>query len=114
MRTKEEAYDYRYFPEPDIPALEPDPAWIEEIRSTIPELPRARRERYVGEYALPREVAQVLVANQASAALFDGAVDGGADPATAANWVTQDVAALRNAADGRWISGRNTSLTWSG
>ena len=98
MRSKEEAFDYRYFHEPDIPALEPDPAWIEEIRSTIPELPRARRERYVREFALPPEVAQVLVANQASAALFDGAVDGGADPGIAANWVTQDVAALRNAA----------------
>ena len=98
MRSKEEAFDYRYFPEPDIPALEPDPAWVEEIRSTIPELPRARRERYIREYGLPPEVAQVLVANQSSVELFDGAVDGGADPGMAANWVTQDVAALRNAA----------------
>ena len=48
MRSKEEAFDYRYFPEPDIPAMEPDPAWIDEIRATIPELPRARRDRYVG------------------------------------------------------------------
>ena len=47
MRSKEEAFDYRYFPEPDIPALEPDEAWIEEIRRSLPELPRARRTRYV-------------------------------------------------------------------
>ena len=49
MRSKEEAFDYRYFPEPDIPAMEPDPAWVDEIRATIPELPRARRDRYVDE-----------------------------------------------------------------
>ena len=45
MRSKEEAFDYRYFPEPDIPPLEPDPAWVDEIRATLPELPRARRGR---------------------------------------------------------------------
>ena len=49
MRSKEEAFDYRYFPEPDIPALEPDDPWVEEIRATIPELPRTRRARYVDD-----------------------------------------------------------------
>jgi len=96
MRSKEEAFDYRYFPEPDIPAMEPDPSWVQDIGSTIRELPRARRARYVDAYALSPEVARVLVANQASVALFDGAVAGGADPAAAATWVTQDVAAIRN------------------
>ena len=98
MRSKEEAFDYRYFPEPDIPALEPDAAWIDEIRASLPELPRARRERYATELGLKPEVARVLVADRGSTALFEGALAAGADPVPAANWVTQDVAALRNAA----------------
>jgi aspartyl-tRNA(Asn)/glutamyl-tRNA(Gln) amidotransferase subunit B len=53
MRSKEEAFDYRYFPEPDIPPLEPSPAWIDEIRASLPELPRTRRERLKGELSLP-------------------------------------------------------------
>ena len=64
MRSKEEAFDYRYFPEPDIPALEPDEAWIEEIRRGLPELPRARRARYVDVLGLKPEVARVLVADR--------------------------------------------------
>ena len=98
MRSKEEAFDYRYFPEPDIPAMEPDPAWVEEIRATIPELPRARRDRYVDSFGLRPEVARVLVADRGATVFFEGAVALGADAGAAANWVTQDVAALRNAA----------------
>ncbi len=98
MRSKEEAFDYRYFPEPDIPALEPDPTWIEDIRASLPELPRARRDRYVGALGLKPEVARVLVADRGATALFEGAVALDAEPGPAANWVTQDVAALRNAA----------------
>ncbi len=98
MRSKEEAFDYRYFPEPDIPALEPDVAWIEEIRASLPELPRARRDRYVAELGLKPDVARVLVADAGSVALFEGALVAGADAVPAATWVTQDVAALRNAA----------------
>jgi aspartyl-tRNA(Asn)/glutamyl-tRNA(Gln) amidotransferase subunit B len=101
MRSKEEAFDYRYFPEPDIPALEPGGAWIEEIHASLPELPRARRERYVRDLGLKPEVARVLVADRAATALFEEAVAAGADPAPAANWVTQDVAALRKAGDGK-------------
>jgi aspartyl-tRNA(Asn)/glutamyl-tRNA(Gln) amidotransferase subunit B len=100
MRSKEEAFDYRYFPEPDIPAMEPDPAWIEEIQATLPELPRARRSRYERSFGLRPEVARVLVADRFAVALFEGATAAGADPGAAANWITQDVAALRNAADG--------------
>jgi aspartyl-tRNA(Asn)/glutamyl-tRNA(Gln) amidotransferase subunit B len=96
MRTKEEAFDYRYFPEPDIPALEPDPAWIEEIRATLPELPRARRARYEEDLGLKPETARVLVANRAGVELFEAVVAGGADPDKAANWITQDLAALVN------------------
>jgi aspartyl-tRNA(Asn)/glutamyl-tRNA(Gln) amidotransferase subunit B len=98
MRSKEEAFDYRYFPEPDIPAMEPERDWIDEIHGDLPELPRARRGRYVGELGLKQEVARVLVGDRRAVALFEGAVSVGADPVPAANWVTQDVAALRNAA----------------
>jgi aspartyl-tRNA(Asn)/glutamyl-tRNA(Gln) amidotransferase subunit B len=98
MRSKEEAFDYRYFPEPDIPAMEPDRAWVEEIRTTIPELPRARRDRYVDQFGLKPGVARVLVADRGAMVFFEGAVALGADAGAAANWVTQDVAALRNAA----------------
>jgi aspartyl-tRNA(Asn)/glutamyl-tRNA(Gln) amidotransferase subunit B len=98
MRSKEEAFDYRYFPEPDIPAMEPDTAWVDEIRATIPELPRARRDRYVDSFGLKPEVARVLVADRGATVFFEGAVALGADAGAAANWVTQDVAALRNAA----------------
>jgi aspartyl-tRNA(Asn)/glutamyl-tRNA(Gln) amidotransferase subunit B len=96
MRSKEEAFDYRYFPEPDIPPLEPSEAWIEEIRASLPELPRARRERYVAELGLRPEVARVVVADRASCELFEGTVALGARAGAAANWVTQDLAALVN------------------
>jgi aspartyl-tRNA(Asn)/glutamyl-tRNA(Gln) amidotransferase subunit B len=99
MRSKEEAFDYRYFPEPDIPALEPDEAWIEGIRASLPELPRARRTRYVEELGLKAEVARVLVADRAATALFEETVALGAEPAASANWITQDLAGLRNEAD---------------
>ena len=98
MRSKEEAFDYRYFPEPDIPPLDPDPAWIEELRAVLPELPRARRERYVREFDLKPVVADVLVGDRASSALFEETLSIGADPRLAANWITQDLAGLRNKA----------------
>jgi aspartyl-tRNA(Asn)/glutamyl-tRNA(Gln) amidotransferase subunit B len=96
MRSKEEAFDYRYFPEPDIPALEPDVAWVDEIRASLPELPAARRARYE-TLGLRPDVAHVLVDNRVSFEMFDRAVDLGAEPVAAASWIVQDVAALRNA-----------------
>jgi aspartyl-tRNA(Asn)/glutamyl-tRNA(Gln) amidotransferase subunit B len=98
MRSKEEAFDYRYFPEPDIPALEPDESWIEEIRRSLPELPRARRTRYVDALGLKPDVARVLVADREATVLFEGTVALGAEPAASANWITQDLAGLRKEA----------------
>jgi len=98
MRSKEEAFDYRYFPEPDIPPLDPDPAWVQELRAALPELPRARRERYVREFDLKPVVADVLVGDRASTAMFEETLAVGADPRLAANWITQDLAGLRNKA----------------
>jgi aspartyl-tRNA(Asn)/glutamyl-tRNA(Gln) amidotransferase subunit B len=99
MRSKEEAFDYRYFPEPDIPPVEPDPAWIEELRARLPELPRARRRRYVEELGLKPEVARVLVASRDHTALFEETVALGAPPDRAANWITQDLAGLQRDAE---------------
>ena len=99
MRSKEEAFDYRYFPEPDIPALEPSPEWIEEIRATLPELPRARSARYQTQHGLRAEVAGVLVADRASTELFERTVALGAPAPAAANWITQDLAGLQNKAE---------------
>jgi aspartyl-tRNA(Asn)/glutamyl-tRNA(Gln) amidotransferase subunit B len=96
MRSKEEAFDYRYFPEPDIPAIEPSAEFIEELRAALPELPRARRERYVAEHGLKPEVARVLVGDRTASALFDETVALGADPVATANWITQDLAGLAN------------------
>ena len=98
MRSKEEAFDYRYFPEPDIPALEPEDAWIDEIRATLPELPQARNDRYVRDLGLKPEVARVLVGDRAATVLFEEAVALGAEPAASANWITQDLAGLVNEA----------------
>jgi aspartyl-tRNA(Asn)/glutamyl-tRNA(Gln) amidotransferase subunit B len=96
MRSKEEAFDYRYFPEPDIPAIEPSAEWIGELRAALPELPRARRERLVAEHGLKPEVVRVLVADRGASELFDRTVALGADPGAAANWITQDLAGLAN------------------
>ena len=96
MRSKEEAFDYRYFPEPDIPPLEPDPAWIEEIRASLPELPRARRDRYMSELGLKPDVARVLVGDRVSTALFEQTIALGAPARDSANWITQDLAGLLN------------------
>ena len=98
MRSKEEAFDYRYFPEPDIPMIEPDTAWVAEIRSTLPELPRARRARYVDRLGLRAEVVRVLVGNPSSTELFERTIALGAPAEKAANWITQDLAALMNEA----------------
>jgi aspartyl-tRNA(Asn)/glutamyl-tRNA(Gln) amidotransferase subunit B len=96
MRSKEEAFDYRYFPEPDLPPLEPDRAWIDRLRSELPELPAARRSRYESTLDLRSETARVLAASPQLADFFDAVVDLGAGPVAAANQVTQDLAALLN------------------
>jgi aspartyl-tRNA(Asn)/glutamyl-tRNA(Gln) amidotransferase subunit B len=100
MRSKEEAFDYRYFPEPDIPALEPADDWVAEIGGALPELPAARRARYERDLGLKPEVARVLVGDRSAVALFEDAIGLEADAASAANWITQDVAALRKTGEG--------------
>jgi aspartyl-tRNA(Asn)/glutamyl-tRNA(Gln) amidotransferase subunit B len=87
MRTKEEADDYRYFPEPDLPPLVLDAAWIEQIRSTLPELPAARRRRFVEQYQLPEYDAGVLTQSMALADYFEHVAAGAGNAKAASNWV---------------------------
>ena len=90
MRSKEDAHDYRYFPDPDLLPLEVEQAWIDEIRATLPELPDEKRARFESEYGLSRYDAGVLTADADKAAFFE-AVAKGRDAKLAANWVTQEL-----------------------
>ncbi|HZR82639.1 MAG TPA: Asp-tRNA(Asn)/Glu-tRNA(Gln) amidotransferase subunit GatB [Candidatus Binatia bacterium] len=94
MRSKEHAHDYRYFPEPDLPPLHVDPAWVDELRSSLPELPAARRQRFVGEYGIPPYDAEVLTARRDLADYFESAVREHRNPKAIANWVMGDVLRL--------------------
>ena len=98
LRSKEEAFDYRYFPEPDLPPLEPDRAWVKGLEAELPELPAARRDRYLTELGLRPEQARILAGAPSTAAFFEATVALGADAASAANWITQDLAGLVNTA----------------
>jgi aspartyl-tRNA(Asn)/glutamyl-tRNA(Gln) amidotransferase subunit B len=97
MRSKEEAHDYRYFPEPDLVRLHIDEAWKEEIRRSIPELPDARKARYVSEFGLSDYDANILTASKAVADYFEQTVAGGADPKLASNWIITELLGYLNA-----------------
>jgi aspartyl-tRNA(Asn)/glutamyl-tRNA(Gln) amidotransferase subunit B len=99
QRTKEYAEDYRYFPEPDLPPLVMDPAWIEEIRARLPELPDARRDRFVTQYGLPLYDANILTGSKGMADYFEACL-GAAGPSkakTVSNWLLGDFSRLLNA-----------------
>ncbi|HKQ98128.1 MAG TPA: Asp-tRNA(Asn)/Glu-tRNA(Gln) amidotransferase subunit GatB [Candidatus Polarisedimenticolia bacterium] len=91
MRSKEEAHDYRYFPEPDLPTLRVDAAWIEAVRRDLPELPWARRARFTSELGLKEQDAQVLVAERALADYFEAVAAAAGNPRAAASWVLTEV-----------------------
>ncbi|MEX6634346.1 Asp-tRNA(Asn)/Glu-tRNA(Gln) amidotransferase subunit GatB [Hyphococcus lacteus] len=90
MRSKEDAHDYRYFPDPDLLPLEIDQAWVEEIRASLPELPDAKKRRFVSDYGLSPYDAAVLAADKPSAAYFEE-VAHGRDGKMASNWVTGEL-----------------------
>jgi aspartyl-tRNA(Asn)/glutamyl-tRNA(Gln) amidotransferase subunit B len=94
LRSKEFAFDYRYFPDPDLNPIEPEPAWIERLRAELPELPAARRRRLEEAYGLPAATARLVGGPGEWAVFFEEAVALGADPRGAANWMTGDLAAL--------------------
>ena len=98
MRSKEDAHDYRYFPDPDLLPLEVEAAWIEEIRQSLPELPDEKRARFEADYSLSRYDAGVLSADAEKAAYFEE-VAKGRDAKLAANWVTQELFGYLNKED---------------
>ena len=91
MRSKEEAHDYRYFPEPDLMPLRMDPAWIEEQGALVPELPEARENRYQAEYGLPAYDAAILTSDPAVADYFESLAGRVQDRKLASNWVMGEV-----------------------
>jgi aspartyl-tRNA(Asn)/glutamyl-tRNA(Gln) amidotransferase subunit B len=95
MRSKEDAHDYRYFPDPDLLPLVLDQAWIDDLKSRLPELPDAKKTRFIQDYGLSVYDAGVLVAEQATALFYETAARG-RDPKLAANWVTGDFFAALN------------------
>jgi aspartyl-tRNA(Asn)/glutamyl-tRNA(Gln) amidotransferase subunit B len=96
QRSKEEANDYRYFPEPDLPPLRPSEEWVAQLRAGLPELPAARRQRYEREMGLSPYDARVLTADVQLADFFDLVVAEGVAPKSAANWVSGEFSRLLN------------------
>lgn len=92
MRTKEEANDYRYFPEPDLVPFTVSDEYIENIRKSLPELPDARKERYMKEFGLSSEDAVFMTNDKATADYFEAAVDAGAGPKACVNWLMGEFA----------------------
>jgi len=95
MRSKEEAHDYRYFPDPDLLPLEISQGFVEEIRASLPELPDAKKERFVSDYGLGTEDAGLLTAERATADFYEK-VAKGRDPKLACNWVTGELFGVLN------------------
>lgn len=97
MRVKEGSDDYRYFPEPDLPALYIDDEWKARIRAEIPELPDARQIRYVEDFGLPLYDAEVLTVTREMADFFEATIQAGADEKLASNWLMGEVSGYLNA-----------------
>lgn len=97
MRTKEDAQDYRYFPDPDLIAVEIDDEWMHQIESEIPELPITRYERYLNEYGMTAMEARQLMDSFAKASMLDqAAASGKIKPKAAANWILSDISKYLN------------------
>jgi aspartyl-tRNA(Asn)/glutamyl-tRNA(Gln) amidotransferase subunit B len=99
MRSKEDAQDYRYFPEPDLVPLHVSEGWLAAVRSTMPELPPVKRKRFIEQYGLSEYDADVLTQSRAIGEYYDEVVAATKDPKSSANWVMGDLAALLKTAD---------------
>ncbi len=97
MRGKEEAHDYRYFPDPDLLPLVIGDGWIEQVRRALPELPDAKKSRFMKDYGLAVDVAAQLTGSRESADFFEACAGCGADPRQAANWIMGPLTALLHA-----------------
>jgi aspartyl-tRNA(Asn)/glutamyl-tRNA(Gln) amidotransferase subunit B len=91
MRTKEDAHDYRYFPEPDLPPMILEEKYIDTIKETIPELPMEKKERFVKDYGLSQKDAEVIIDDKATANFFEKLVSKTKDPKESSNWVITEV-----------------------
>ncbi|WP_461210511.1 Asp-tRNA(Asn)/Glu-tRNA(Gln) amidotransferase subunit GatB [Desulfocurvus sp. DL9XJH121] len=96
MRGKEEAHDYRYFPDPDLVPLVLEQAWVDSVRESLPELPAPRRARFIEQYGLPEDAAAVLTADRALADYYEAAVAAYAEPRKIANWMQTDMLRMLN------------------
>ncbi|MCA0214294.1 MAG: Asp-tRNA(Asn)/Glu-tRNA(Gln) amidotransferase subunit GatB [Proteobacteria bacterium] len=99
MRTKEDAADYRYFPDPDLPPLVVAPEWVERVRGQMAELPRVMAARFVADYGLPEYDATTLTQSKSMAAYFEAAAQACGQPKLASNWVMGEVSRRLNAQD---------------
>jgi aspartyl-tRNA(Asn)/glutamyl-tRNA(Gln) amidotransferase subunit B len=99
MRTKEDAADYRYFPDPDLPPLVIAPEWVERVRSEMAELPRVMAARFVKDYGLPEYDAATLTQSKAMAAYFEAAAKASGQPKLASNWIMGELSRRLNAAN---------------
>ena len=97
MRTKEDAADYRYFPDPDLPPLAIAPEWVERVRSEMAELPRVMAARFVKDYGLPEYDATTLTQSKAMAAYFEAAAKASGQPKLASNWIMGEISRKLNA-----------------
>lgn len=96
MRSKEEAHDYRYFPEPDLLPLDLDPAWIETVRSELPELPHEVRDRLTRDFGIPEYDAEVLTETRALATYYEEVASRSGNAKLASNWIMTEVNGVRN------------------
>ena len=96
QRSKEEAHDYRYFPEPDLVPFVPDRQWVDEMRKELPELPEKRRRRFISDYGLPEYDAGVLTAERTVADFYEAVAGLVNDAKAASNWMMQDVMRVMN------------------
>ncbi len=96
MRSKEEAHDYRYFPEPDLPPILVSQEWIDEIKANLPELPDEKRKRFIGQHGLPEYDAELLTCEKAIADWYERVVESGGQPKVVANWMMGDLMRLLN------------------
>ncbi|MFM2208939.1 MAG: Asp-tRNA(Asn)/Glu-tRNA(Gln) amidotransferase subunit GatB [Pseudomonadota bacterium] len=99
MRTKEDAADYRYFPDPDLPPLVVAPEWVEQVRAQMPELPRAMAARFVADYGLPEYDATTLTQSQAIGAYFEATARACGQPKLASNWIMGELSRRLNASE---------------
>jgi len=97
MRTKEDAHDYRYFPDPDLPPLAIAPEWVEQVRAAMPELPRVMAERFQKDYGLPAYDASMMTQGKAVGAFFEAAAKACGQPKLVANWLMGEVSRRLNA-----------------